>query len=296
MTDWQDPNEILDTETNRDHLSLCVSDLCLSVCLVFCQFVTVRLNGEVETLKCGNGAIREIKKTKCKKQNSRVWVRDWENTNWWGRREMKWGKKKKTTLWGISVCYEHRATAWKHRHCRSLHQPAFHHRDFQLNCNLICNTIILAYIPGYITLWAKSWPQSAKQLLLLRSKLLISTEVCGLTAMQKSHIALLIASTGWVWQRLPLNMIYLSMLFSSLGDCMNFCSWWKAAIMLPPVSRLFRTSLTGLACRWKSHPLHTTIRAPLLEKKKIPHPISRFLSAKFGVMWQGDRLLLATSL
>lgn len=55
--------------------------------------------------------------------------------------------------------------------------PAFHHHDFQMNCNLICNTIILAYIAGYVTPGAKSWPQSAKQLLLW-SNLHISTQVC----------------------------------------------------------------------------------------------------------------------
>lgn len=62
---------------------------------------------------------------------------------------------------------------------------------------------------------------------------------------------------------------------------------------------LCRASLPGLACRWKSHPLlcaiqTTTVRAstPLLEK--ISTPVSPFLPAKFGVMWQSDRLLMAT--
>lgn len=82
--------------------------------------------------------------------------------------EMQRGRKKKDALRGMSVCYEHRATAWKRRHCCSLHQPAFHHRDSHLNCILICNTTILTHIPSYITLQAKSWPQSAKQPHLLR--------------------------------------------------------------------------------------------------------------------------------
>lgn len=136
------------------------------------------------------------------RNNSKPWAREGENTNWWGRRAMKRGKKRKSTLWGMSGCYEHRDIAWKHRHCCILHQPVFHHRDFHLNCNLICNTIILAYIPGYITLRAKSWPQSAKQLLLLWSKLLISTEVWSMGCQQckrkKSDMAMLTACVGRV--------------------------------------------------------------------------------------------------
>lgn len=75
----------------------------------------------------------------------------------------KWNEAggEKTALRGTSVCYEPQPDNTD-AGC-SLHQPAFHHRDFHLNRTLICNTTILAYIPRYITLHAKSWPQSAKQ-------------------------------------------------------------------------------------------------------------------------------------
>lgn len=51
MTDWQDPNEIFDTEMNRDHLSVWLCVCQLSVWLVACQFVTVRLNGGSRNIK-----------------------------------------------------------------------------------------------------------------------------------------------------------------------------------------------------------------------------------------------------
>lgn len=69
---------------------------------------------------------------------------------------------------------------------------------------------------------------------------------------------------------------------------------------------LYQASLPGLACRWKSHPLlcapHTVqhehqqrLFGGKKKKKKVSSPISPFVSATFSVMWQSDRLLMATS-
>ena len=148
-------------------VSLCLSfsfSLSVCVCLLVWHFVTVTLNGEVKALKCGDKQHWGVFE---KKENGSTSTAEWGQEKGRthtdeGRGEMKRGKKKKTptTLWGTSVCCEHGATAWKHRHCRSLHQPPFHRPDSHLNCNLICNAIILAHIPSYVTLRAKSCPRS----------------------------------------------------------------------------------------------------------------------------------------
>lgn len=61
-------------------------------------------------------------------------------------------KEREAALWGASVCYQPGSGDI----CCSLHLPASHCRDSSLNHFLICNTTILAYKPGYITLRAKS--------------------------------------------------------------------------------------------------------------------------------------------
>lgn len=164
MTDWQDPNEMFDKDTNWICLSVCLSvylSICYACgCLAVCHSLTKWGSGSMKVWQWRHrGNLRE------RNARRRIAERGWETgrTQSDGWRNETRQEEEKAALWGTSVCCERRATAWKHRHCRSLHQPAFHRRDSHLNYILICNTTILAHIPGYITLQAKSWPKSANQ-------------------------------------------------------------------------------------------------------------------------------------
>lgn len=171
----------------------------------------MRLNeGSGSIFKCGNVDSGNLRKLNVGKRiAARGWTKKGELKPMGKERNEMSQEEKRTFLLGMSVCCEHRATAWKHRQCRSLHQPAFHHHDSCMNCNLICNTIILAHIRGYITLRAKSWPQSAeKKPLLRRSNVLDSMSVCGAPERLKVRCYSILLASVWRFRKvLALHMI-----------------------------------------------------------------------------------------
>lgn len=72
-------------------VSLSICQIYLSVCLagwlLVSPFVRMRLNGEVETLKCGNGDMSWFEKRKCKKEIRRAWATKGERAQTDGEEE-----------------------------------------------------------------------------------------------------------------------------------------------------------------------------------------------------------------
>lgn len=128
-----------------------------------------------------NGVIREFLNVKRRRQNFWARVRNWAGGATDGVGETR--QEEKTRLSGAHLSVQSAEPQPENTDAGcSLHQPASHrHRDFHLNRTLICNTMILAYIPCYVTLNTKSWPQSAKQPLSRSDTnytLDMATEVC----------------------------------------------------------------------------------------------------------------------